>query len=214
MSASWVSRICPSLSESVADLQERDLTDVTYPYIRLDATYIKCRGAGHVQSTAPFTAIGTGSGGYRRLLGLDAIDAEPYNGWRAFPLSPRARGVDGEICVTCDAHEGLKCDPGGLPGRRAAALHRADLELRRRSSVVQVLPGRRSPIGMMGVVFSEMAGDWAGRRRFGDGPIGKAAEGAKANEPARTYEGTAAEHAARIIALVAADNPISGRQAA
>lgn len=35
----------------------------------------------------------------------------------------------------------------------------------------------------------------------------------KLNEPARAYEGTAAEHAARIIALVVADNPIPGRKA-
>lgn len=106
MSASQVSRICSSLDESVADLQKRDLSDVTYPYIRLDATYIKCRDAGRVRSTAPATAIGAGSGGYRRLLGLDVIDTESHGGWKSFLLSPRARGVDGAICVTGDAHEG------------------------------------------------------------------------------------------------------------
>ncbi len=90
---------------------------------------------------------------------------------------------------------------------------RAGRELRRRSRVVQVFPGGKSPIGTTGTVFSEMAGDWTGRRRFGDGPIGRAVEGAKVNEPARAYEGTAAEHAARIIALVVADNPIPGRKA-
>lgn len=79
---------------------------------------------------------------------------------------------------------------------------------------MQVLPGRRSPIGTTGAVFSEMAGDGAGRRRFGDDSIGRAVEGAKVNEPAHAYEGTAAEHAARIIALVVADNPIPGRKAA
>ena len=63
MSASQVTRMCSSLDESVADLQERDLTDVVYPYIWLDATCIKCRDAGRVQSTAPFTAIGAGSDG-------------------------------------------------------------------------------------------------------------------------------------------------------
>ncbi len=43
-------------------------------------------------------------------------------------------------------------------------------------------------------MFSEMDEDWAGRRRFGDGPIGGAVEGAKVNESAHAYEGTAAEH--------------------
>lgn len=103
-----MSRICSSLDESVADLREHDPSDAVYPYIWLDATYIKCEDAGRVQSTAPVTAIGVGSGGYRRLLGLDAIDTESYDGWKPFLLSPRARGVDGAICVTSDAHEGLK----------------------------------------------------------------------------------------------------------
>lgn len=104
MSASRVSRICSSLDESVADLQERDLSDVTYPYIWLDATYVKRGDAGRVRSTALVTAIGVGSGGYRRLLGLGAIGTEPHGGWRSFLLSLRARGVDGAIRVTSDAH--------------------------------------------------------------------------------------------------------------
>ena len=90
----------------------------------------------------------------------------------------------------------------------------ANRELKRRSRVVRVLPGRKSLIRMMGAAFSEMDEDWAGRRRFGDDSIGRAVEGAKVDEPARAYEGTAAEHAARIIALVVADNPIPGRKAA
>ena len=96
---------------------------------------------------------------------------------------------------------------------RANNVH-ANRELKRRSRVVQVLPGRKSLIRMMGAVFSEMDEDRAGRRRFGDDSIGRAVEGAKANEPAHAYEGTAAEHAARIIALAVADNPSPGRKAA
>ena len=104
MSAGQVSRICSSPDESVADLRERDPSDVTHPYIRLDATYVKRGDAGRVRSTAPVTAIGAGSGGYRRLLGPGAIDTESHGGWRAFLPSLRARGVDGAICVTSDAH--------------------------------------------------------------------------------------------------------------
>lgn len=129
MSASRVSRICSSLDESVADLQERDLSDVTRPYIWLDATYAKRGDAGRVRSTAPVTAIGAGSGGYRRLPGLDAIDTESHGGWRSFPRSLRARGVDGAICVASDAHEGLKraireVFPGAAWQRRIAHLMR------------------------------------------------------------------------------------------
>ena len=301
MSASQLSRICSSLDESVADLQKRDLSDVAYPYIWLDATHIKCGDAGRVQSTALVTAIGAGSGGYRRLLGLDAVDTESYDGWKSFLLSLRALGVDGVICVTSDAREGLKraiqevfpgaawqrCivhlmrnAAGNAPTRQkkgavlgilkavfaerdpelvrepyqlataqiegfcpkaaevleeaeADALayldfphehhirlrtnnvqERANRELKRRSRVVQVFPSRKSLIRMMGAVFSEMDEDWAGRHWFSDDSIGRAVEGVKVNEPAHAYEGTAAEHAARIIALVVADNPIPGRKAA
>lgn len=213
MSTSWVSRICSPLGESSADLQERDPSDVVYPYIRLNATYIKRRGAGHVQSNALVTAIGVGSGGYRRLLRLDAIDAKPYDGRKSLQLSLHARGVDGVICVTGDTHEGLeRAIQGGSSWapRRGAASRQP--RAKRRSRVVQVFPSWKSLIRMMVTVFSEMAGDWAGRRRFGDDSIGRAVEGAKVNEPAHANEGTAAERADGIFALMVADNPIPARK--
>ena len=58
MSASQVSRICESLDDVVADLQERDLSGTSFPYIWVDATYVKCRDGGHVSSCALVTAIG------------------------------------------------------------------------------------------------------------------------------------------------------------
>ncbi len=108
MSSSQVSRICETLDASVADLRERDLSDVAFPYIWVDATYVKCRDEGRVTSCALVTAIGAGSDGYRHLLGLDAIDTESYAGWLAFLRSLRERGVAGALCVTSDAHEGLR----------------------------------------------------------------------------------------------------------
>ncbi|WP_283170630.1 IS256 family transposase [Curtanaerobium respiraculi] len=108
MSASQVSRICESLDDTVADLQGRDLSGLRWPYLWLDATYIKCRDAGHVSSTAVVTAIACGEDGYRRLVGLDAIDTESYPGWLSFLESLKARGIEGVVCVTSDAHEGLK----------------------------------------------------------------------------------------------------------
>ena len=56
MGAGRVSRICSSPDESVADLRERDPSDVAYPYIRLDAAYIKRGDAGRARSTAPVAA--------------------------------------------------------------------------------------------------------------------------------------------------------------
>lgn len=84
MSSSQVSRICKSLDDIVSDLQSRDLSGVAYPYIWVDAAYIKCRDEGHVSSCALVTAIGAGAYGYRSLLGIDAIDTESYAGWLTF----------------------------------------------------------------------------------------------------------------------------------
>ena len=50
MSASQVSRICGSPDDIVDDPQKRDLSDVSSPYIWVDATYVKCRDGGHVSS--------------------------------------------------------------------------------------------------------------------------------------------------------------------
>ena len=96
MSASQVSRICSSLDEVVSDLQQRLFEDVTFPYLFLNATYIKARNDDRkVASTAVVTAIAAGSDGYRRLVGLDAIDTESHAGWSAFLRSLRERGVAG-----------------------------------------------------------------------------------------------------------------------
>lgn len=108
MSASQVSRICESLDSAVADLQGRMFEGVAFPYLWIDATYLKCRDGGHVSSCAMVTAIGAASDGHRVLLGMDAADTEDYASWRSFLLSLRERGVSGVRCATSDAHAGLR----------------------------------------------------------------------------------------------------------
>ncbi|MDD6785375.1 MAG: transposase [Eggerthellales bacterium] len=90
---------------------------------------------------------------------------------------------------------------------------RANRELKRRSRVVQAFPSRRSLIRMMGAVFSEMDEDWATRRWFTEASMAQAASPVGSYAPAPSYDGTAEEHAKRIIDVVVADNPI-GRRAA
>lgn len=132
MSASQVSRIRESLDAIVAGLQARDLSDVSYPYIWLDATYIKCRDRGRVSSCALVTAIGAASDGHRRLLGLDAIDTESYGGWLAFfALPARARGRRRRLRdIRCPRGPEAR-HRGGFSGSRLAALRRASYEERR-----------------------------------------------------------------------------------
>ena len=154
MSASQVSRICASLDECVADLQGRDLSDVEFPYIWLDATYIKCRDEGRVSSCALVTAIGAGADGYRRLLGMDAIDTETYGGWLAFLRGLRERGVAGVRCVTSDAHEGLRrAISEAFPG---AAWQRCIVHLERNAASCAPTRRKRAAIcSIMRAVFAE-----------------------------------------------------------
>lgn len=90
MRAGRVSRTCPSLDDAVADPRERDLSDASYPYIRFDATYIKCGDGGRARSTAPVAAVGAGSCGHVRPLGLDARvgDAELHRPHDRLPVAP------------------------------------------------------------------------------------------------------------------------------
>ncbi|WP_225749441.1 IS256 family transposase [Paraeggerthella sp. Marseille-Q4926] len=106
MSSSQVSRICESLDSAVADLQGRDLGAARFPYLWIDATYLKCRDGGHISSCAVVTAIGAADTGHRTLLGLGAVDTEDYASWRSFLLSLRERGISGVLCATSDAHAG------------------------------------------------------------------------------------------------------------
>lgn len=117
LSKDQVSAMCRSLDAGVAELSSRDLGEVGFPYLFLDATYVKCRRGGRVQSTAVVTAIGVGSDGVRRMLGVAAIDTETHAGWLGFLRGLRERGLSGVRLVVSDAHAGLvraiaECLPG------------------------------------------------------------------------------------------------------
>ena len=129
MSASQVSRICEVLDEEVADLQTQEFVELEFPYLWIDATYIKAREDGHVSSMAAVTAIACGTDGIRRFVGFDCVDTESYGSWLGFLKNLRARGVNGVQCVTSDAHEGLKraiaeCFPGSAWQRCIVHLER------------------------------------------------------------------------------------------
>lgn len=91
---------------------------------------------------------------------------------------------------------------------------RTDRELRRRGRVVQVFPSRKSPIRMMGAVFAEMDEDWAAAAGSTTTPSAGPWRAPRSTRPRPPTGGTAAEHAAGIIALVAADSPVPGGKAA
>ena len=108
ISKSEVSRICAELDAEVAAFRSRSLSHTAFPYLFVDATYLKARVAGRVVSRAVVIATGVTADGGREVLGLDVGDSEDGAFWTAFLRSLKVRGLTGVQLVVCDAHTGLK----------------------------------------------------------------------------------------------------------
>jgi putative transposase len=108
VSKSTVSRICKQLDDHVEAFRSRTLGHTTFPYVFLDATYVKARVDGRVVSRAVVIAFGVAADGSREVLGVDVGDGEDETFWTAFLRSLRRRGLNGVRLVISDAHEGLK----------------------------------------------------------------------------------------------------------
>jgi transposase-like protein len=107
ISKSQVSRLCQALDEEVERFRARPLAG-PYPYVWLDATYLKVRQDGRVASMAAVIAIGVTGDGQREVLGLDLGPSEDGAFWLAFLRSLVARGLTGVRLVVSDAHQGLR----------------------------------------------------------------------------------------------------------
>ncbi len=107
ISRSQVSRLCEELDTEVERFRQRKL-EGAYPFLWLDATFVKVRHDHRVVSMAIVIAIGVNADGQREVLGLDVGPSEDGAFWHAFLRSLVARGLSGVNLVTSDAHEGLK----------------------------------------------------------------------------------------------------------
>ncbi len=109
ISKSQVSLLCQELDAEVERFRTRPLGEAAYPYVWLDATYVKARTNGRVRGQAVVIAIGLNAQtGQREVLGLDVGPSEDGAFWLAFLRGLVARGLGGVQLVVSDAHEGLK----------------------------------------------------------------------------------------------------------
>jgi putative transposase len=104
---SKVSRICKELDEAVAAFRNRELREA-YPYVWLDAVYLKVRQDHRIVNMAVVIAVAVRETGEREILGLDIGSSEDGAFWTVFLRSLLARGLQGAELVISDAHEGLK----------------------------------------------------------------------------------------------------------
>jgi putative transposase len=107
ISKSQVSRLCGEIDERVGAFLTRPL-EGDWPYVWLDATYVKARRDHRIVSVAVIVAVGVNTDGRREVLGMTVghSEAEPF--WVEFLRSLARRGLRGVKLVISDAHEGLK----------------------------------------------------------------------------------------------------------
>src|SRR5690348_10542769 len=104
---SAVSRLCRDLDEVVTAFRTRSLA-LTYPYLWLDALYLKVRQNHRIVSQAVVIAVGVRETGEREVLGFAVGASEEEAFWTEFLRSLVGRGLRGVQLVVSDAHEGLK----------------------------------------------------------------------------------------------------------
>src|SRR5688500_13499539 len=107
ISKSQVSRLCADIDERVNAFLNRPI-EGDWPYLWIDATYLKVREAGRIVSVAVIIAVAVNTDGVREVLGMaiGPSEAEPF--WSGFLRSLTRRGLRGVKLVISDAHEGLK----------------------------------------------------------------------------------------------------------
>ena len=107
VSKSQVSRLCEEIDERVKAFLTRPI-EGDWPYLWIDATYIKGRRDGRVVSMAVIVAVGANADGRREILGMEVGPSEAETFWTDFLRKLARRGLRGVKLVISDGHEGIK----------------------------------------------------------------------------------------------------------
>ena len=107
ISKSQVSRLCAEIDERVHTFLERPI-EGDWPYLWIDATYVKVREAGRIVSVAVTIAVAVNTDGRREVLGMAIGASEAETFWIEFLRKLKRRGLAGVKLVISDAHEGIK----------------------------------------------------------------------------------------------------------
>ncbi|MBA2343742.1 MAG: transposase [Rubrobacter sp.] len=112
-----VSRITRRLEEEQREWRERSLEEKEYPYLYLDATYLKARWGASVTSMALLACVGVDEEGFREVLAVEVAGSEKGAAYTSLLRGLLDRGLRGVRLVVSDDHEGIKAAVRGeLPG--------------------------------------------------------------------------------------------------
>ena len=139
-SKSTASQLCKGLDKTVEAFRKRPLKKC-YPFVMVDAMYVKVREGAPVGCKALMIARGVNEEGYREVLGFTLWDSETPLGWKAFFEDLKKRGIGQVDIVVSDAHIGLvKALHGVFPG---ATRKRCQVHFMR--NIMEVCPSKVKP---------------------------------------------------------------------
>ncbi len=107
ISKSQVSRLCEEIDDKVKAFLDRPI-EGEWPYLWIDATYLKVRRGGRIVSVAVIIAVGVNTDGRREVLGMEIGTSEAEPIWTEFLRKLTRRGLRGVKLAVSDAHEGIK----------------------------------------------------------------------------------------------------------
>ena len=151
ISKSQVSRLCEEIDERVNAFLSRPI-EGAWPYLWIDATYLKVREAGRIVSLAVIIAVGVNTDGRREVLGVatGASEAEPF--WKAFLRSLADRGLRGVKLVIADDHKGLRA----AAAKVFSATHQRCRVHWLRNALAHVPPKQRpAAVAMLKTIFAQ-----------------------------------------------------------
>lgn len=102
-----VSRIAQRLDGELSAFRTRKLKQA-YPYLFLDATYLKVNWGSHVGDLALLVAIGVSESGHREVLAVESAAGEKTESYRNLLKGLLERGLAGVQLVVSDDHESIK----------------------------------------------------------------------------------------------------------
>ncbi len=107
-SKSLVSELAGQLDEEFDAWRNRPLTEMTYPYLSVDARYEHVRQGGQIVSQGVLIVAGVRADGHREILAVEVADTESEATYHQLFRDLKARGLSGVRLVTSDSHKGLK----------------------------------------------------------------------------------------------------------
>jgi len=149
VSKSQVSRLCEEIDERVNAFLSRPI-EGAWPYLWIDATYVKAREAGRIVSLAVIVAVGVNTDGRREVLGVATGASEAEVFWKSFLRSLADRGLRGVKLVVADDHKGLRA----AAAKVFSATHQRCRVHWMRNALAHVAPKQRpAVVAMLKTIF-------------------------------------------------------------